>query len=190
MAATSCIELLFAVGVAATLGAGATPGLLTAADEIRAGGAARLVAARLQQVRLRAISHARDTAVRFTQTPAGFAMTVYEDGNGNGVLSADIASGLDRSVGPVEHLHDSFPGVEFGALPGIPGADGSTPPGNDPVRLGSSDGVTFTPAGTATPGSLYIRGRGTAQYVVRILGETGRTRILKYSVRTRAWLAP
>lgn len=187
MAATSFIELLFAAGVAATIGATATTGVLSATDEIRAAGAARYVAARLQHVRLQALSRTRDTAIRFTLTSAGYRMTVYEDGNGNGVLSADIAVGVDRIVGAPERLSDQFPGVEFGALSGIPGAEGSTAPGSDPIRLGASDGVTFTPLGTGTPGSLYVRGRGTAQYVVRILGETGRTRILKYSVPARTW---
>jgi hypothetical protein len=82
---------------------------------------------------------------------------------------------------------DQFPGVDFGALPGLPGADASAPPGSDPIRLGASDRVTFTPTGTATPGSLYVRGPGNAQYVVRILGETGRTRVLKFSAGSGTW---
>ena len=47
--------------------------------------------------------------------------------------------------------------------------------------------ATFTATGTATAGSLYIRGRRDVQYVVRIFGETGKTRILKFNPRTRQW---
>lgn len=187
MAASSFIELVFAAGVAATIGATAVPGLLSGVDEIRAAGAARYVATRLQQVRVQAIGRSRDTALRIARTEGRYVMAVYEDGNDNGVLSADMASGVDRRMGSAECLCDQFPGVDFGVLADIPGAEGSVAPGTDPIRLGVSDGVTFTPGGTASPGSLYIRGRGAAQYVVRILGETGRTRILKYSVRARSW---
>jgi hypothetical protein len=41
--------------------------------------------------------------------------------------------------------------------------------------------------GTSSTGSLYIRGRGTAQYVIRVMGETGRVHVLKFNARTRQW---
>jgi hypothetical protein len=47
--------------------------------------------------------------------------------------------------------------------------------------------LTFSPIGTATSGSLYVRGPRSAQYVIRIFGETGRTRTLKFDARTRQW---
>ena len=49
--------------------------------------------------------------------------------------------------------------------------------------------MTFTATGTATSGSLYLLGRGQTQYVVRIYGETGRTRILRYNARSRTWFS-
>jgi type II secretory pathway pseudopilin PulG len=187
VAAFSLIELVFVLGVAATLAAGAVPALLAGVDEVRTAGAARYVAGRLQQTRVRAVATSHDTALRVTRDTAGFVVVEYDDGNRNGILSADITSGADQQIGEAERVPDRFPGVEFGALPGVPGADGSAPPGDDPIRLGSSDRVTFTPLGTATPGSLYLRGRRT-QFVVRIFGETGRTRIMKYHAATGSWL--
>jgi type II secretory pathway pseudopilin PulG len=186
--AFSLIELLFVVGLAATLAAAAVPQLDASMDEFRAAGAARHVASRLQQARVRAITRSRDTALRVTKDARGYVMAVIEDGNRNGVLSRDIQDGIDTIVSPTERLNDQFPGVDFGAVPAIPGVEGSTPPGSDPVRLGSSDAATFTAIGTATAGSLYLRSRGNAQYVVRIYGETGRTRILRYNPRTHTWL--
>jgi len=112
-----------------------------------------------------------------------------EDGNRNGVLARDVMDGVDTAIGPAEHLVDQFPGVDFGAIGGIPGAEGSTAPGSDPIRLGVADSVTFTATGTATSGSLYVRGQRSIQYVVRIYGETGRTRILRYNPRTRTWFS-
>ena len=188
MAAFSLIELVFALGVVATIASAAVPQAGAAVDEFRASGAARYVAARLQQARVRAITRSRDTALRITRDSRGFLVSVYEDGNGNGVLSRDIQDGLDTLVGPTEHLADQFPGVDFGTLPAVPGVEGGAPPGTDPIRLGSADSVTFTPIGTATSGSLYLLGRGASQYVVRIYGETARTRILKFNARTRTWL--
>ena len=89
---------------------------------------------------------------------------------------------------PPERLFDQFTGVDFGAIPGLPAVDvGGTPPGADPIRLGNSSLATFTPTGTSSSGSLYIRGRRNAQYVVRIYGQTGKTRVLKFDARTRQW---
>jgi hypothetical protein len=105
------------------------------------------------------------------------------------VLSRDISDGVDRQVGPVESLNDQFPGVNFGARPGLPSVDpGSVPPGSDPIRFGSSDMAVFTASGTATPGSVYIRGRRDTQYVIRVFGDTGKVRILKYHPIPRSWV--
>ena len=49
----------------------------------------------------------------------------------------------------------------------------------DGVRIGSSRLLTMSADGTATSGTLYIRGR-RGQYAVRVLGATGRTRMLQY----------
>ena len=47
--------------------------------------------------------------------------------------------------------------------------------------------VTFTPLGSSSPGSLYIRGRGNVQYVLRVFAETGKIRILKFYPGSRQW---
>jgi len=189
VAAFSLIELVFVLGVAATLAAASLPQLAASVDEFRAAGAARYVAARLQQARVRAIARNRDTALRIAHDARGYVVSVVEDGNRNGVLARDVMDGVDTAIGPAEHLVDQFPGVDFGAIGGIPGAEGSTAPGSDPIRLGVADSVTFTATGTATSGSLYVRGQRTIQYVVRIYGETGRTRILRYNPRSRTWFS-
>jgi type II secretory pathway pseudopilin PulG len=188
VAAFTLVELLFAIGVAVTLAAVSIPQLTAAMDDVRAGAAARLVAATLQQTRMEAVRRGRATAVRFRQTGAGYEFAVYADGNRNGVRAADIAAGRDPQLRAPRRLPDAFPGVDFGAAPGLPAVDASgSPAGTDPIRLGSADMVTFTPLGTATTGSLYIRGRHEVQYVVRVLGETGKTRLLKFNRWSRTW---
>jgi len=189
MAAFSFIEILFVLGTAATVSAVAVPETLATIDDSRTAAAARYVSTRLQRARMEAVTRSQSAALRFTLQSGHYDFATYVDTNHNGVLSADIQSGIDRLVQPVDRLGNHFPGVEFGAVPDLPAVDStSSAPGSDPVRLGSSDMVTFTPTGTATSGSLYIRGRRDAQYVVRVYGETGKTRVLKFVPRSGQWI--
>jgi type II secretory pathway pseudopilin PulG len=182
------VELVFALGLAATLGSVAVPQMLVGLDDLRTAAAARHIAARLQRVRMDAVVRSADVGMRFTTDVAGYSYAVYVDGNRNGVRTLDIQLGTDMQLVPPERLFDQFPGVDFGALPGLPAADaGGTPPGTDPIRLGSSNLATFTASGTSSSGSLYVRGRHNAQYVVRIYGQTGKTRVLKFDVRSCQW---
>ena len=182
------IELLFAVAVMAVLGAAAVPQLLAGLDEWRTRGAVRYVSSRLYQARMEAALRNADTAVRFVTAGSTYEYSTVVDGNRNGIRVADMQAGVDRTVHHTERLADKFAGVDFGALPGLPSVDPSgTAPGADPIRLGTGDMVTFTPLGSSSPGSLYIRGRGNVQYVVRMFAETGKIRILRYYPGTREW---
>lgn len=189
MAAFSLIDLLFALGLAATLGAISIPQTLTSIDEMRTAAAARSVAANLQRARLAAIMRNRSTAVLFTGSGAASEEAIFVDGNRNGVLTRDIRDGLDLPLGQPLRLADRFGGSGFGALPGLPAVDpGGTPPGSDPIRLGASSLAVFTPLGTASSGTVYLVGRGGAQFAVRVFGETGRTRVLKFLPASGQWV--
>ena len=104
---------------------------------------------------------------------------MFADGNGNGVRTADIAADVDSPLDTSVLLSDLFPGVAIAV-------SGSA--GTDAVRLGATNLLSFTPLGTATAGSIYVRGRDGSQFAVRILGTTGRTRLEQYIERTRAWI--
>jgi type II secretory pathway pseudopilin PulG len=185
----SLIELMFALGLCATLAGVAVPQLSAGLDDVRTRAAARYLAARLQHARTDAVRRNASMAVRFASVSGVTRYAAYADGNGNGVLSRDISDGVDRQVGPREALGDQFSGVTFGALPGLPAVDPpAAPPGSDPIRFGSSDMAVFTASGTATPGSVYIRGRQGSQYVVRVFGDTGKVRVLKYHPLARVWV--
>jgi type II secretory pathway pseudopilin PulG len=189
VAAFSFIEILFVLGTAATVSAVAVPETLATIDDSRTAAAARYVSTRLQRARMEAVTRSGSAALRFTRQSDHYDFTTYIDTNHNGVLSKDIQSGIDRAIQPADRLGNHFPGVDFGAIPDLPAADpSSTAPGSDPIRLGSSDMVTFTSTGTATSGSLYIRGRRNAQYVVRVYGETGKTRVLKFLPGSGQWI--
>jgi type II secretory pathway pseudopilin PulG len=184
----SLLEVMLVAGLGVTLSAVAVPQYLAAIDDFRTSGAARYVSARLQRARMEAVMRSTSVAVHFAQTPDGYSYAVYLDGNGNGVLTEDIQHGVDRRINATERLRDHFAGVDFGAVPGLPPIDpGGPAPGNDPIRLGVSSLATFTPLGTSSSGSVYIRGRRNAQYAVRIFGDTGKTRMLKFVHRTGRW---
>lgn len=182
------VDLLFGVGLAVTLTGIAIPQMLPGLDDVRTAGAARYIAARLQHARMEAVRRSAAVAVQFVAANDSFSYGLYLDRNANGVRTREIASGVDRRIGSVERLSDQFPGVDFGALPGLPAVDaGSQPPGDDPVRLGASNMASFSSIGTASSGSLYILGRQRAQYVVRLYGDTGKTRILRFNNRSGTW---
>jgi type II secretory pathway pseudopilin PulG len=180
----TALELVFALGVTATLSGLALPPILRGLDDYRAAGAARFVASRLQRARMEAVRRSATVAVRFTDS-GEFRM--YVDGNGNGVLATDIWDGTDPQLGSAERLESNFAGVYFGTIDGLPPVDsGGAPPGGDPIHLGASDSASFTSSGTSSSGSVYVRSR-TCQLVVRIYGDTGKTRILRFEERSRQW---
>ena len=171
------LELLFALAITLTMGAVAAPHLLAAVDDIRGAGAVRYVVTRLRQARMEAIVRSADVGWRFVAANSGYTYTPYVDGNGNGIRTQDIQGGADRAIGAVERLTDRLSGVDFGVVPGLPPVDaGGAPPGTDPIKLGLEQHPDIHHAGTSSSGSLYVRSRRNVQYVIRILGETGRVR--------------
>ena len=187
VAGFTLLEIIFVVGLVSATAAAVVPSWGTAIDNYRTIGAVRYVASRLQRARMDAVTRGFNAALRFTATGAAYSFSVYADGNGDGVRSADIDAGIDRRLLGPERLGEQFSGVEFGTLPGLPGVEGSTAPGGDPIRIGSAHMASFTPIGTSTSGSLYILGPHRAQFVVRLYGETGKTRILRFNTRANRW---
>ncbi len=184
----SLVELVCVTALIATVSAVTLPGALATIDESRAIGAPRYVSARLQRARMEAVARSADVGLKFVQASGSYSYAMYVDGNGNGLRTLDIQRGVDRELLPVERLSDLFRGVDFGVLPGLPPVDSGSPaPGTDPIKLGVSNIVSFTAVGTSSSGSLYIKGQRGAQYVIRILGETGRTRVLKFDAGGRRW---
>jgi hypothetical protein len=182
-------ELVVVLGLIATGTATTLPVVLAGLDEARVAGAARYLSSRLAETRMEAIQRSTEVALRFALTDGQYAYTVYVDGNSNGVLSRDIERGVDRPILGPERLSDSFRNVEFGAQPGLPPIEsGDTAPGTDPIKLGAGDSVSFNSLGSATSGTVYLTGRGRAQYAVRIFGVTGKIRIYRYEWRTSKWM--
>jgi hypothetical protein len=182
------LELIIVLGAVMTLAGIAVPQILTVIDDYRVSAAARYLATRIQRTRTEAVTRSTAAAMQFVLSSGQYSFGIYVDGNGDGVRTPDIRDGIDFQIAIAEHLTDIFSGVEFGLLPGLPPVDAGSPaPGDDPIKLGVSNLLSYSPVGTSTSGSLYVRGQGQSQYVVRVFGDTGRTRVLKYDVRSRQW---
>lgn len=105
---------------------------------------------------------------------------MVEDGNGDGVRTADITQQIDRVIEAPVHLSDLFPGAAIGLAPGTPATN--------PVALGGTTILSFGPNGTATSGSVYVVGRDQTQWAVRVLGVTARARVLRYERVSGTWI--
>lgn len=141
-------------------------------------GAGRAFRSEFRKARSLAIASGEYTAIRFEDGPDGTRYAVYRDGNKNGVRSADIRRGVDRLVSGPFPLTAGAPRVFVGFNPGVP----APPPehgvlSGDPIRFGRANMVSFSPLGTATPGTFYLAG-DVAQAAVRVTGGSARVRLM------------
>lgn len=178
------------LGILATLG---IPPLLRASGALRLRAAASEITGTLRLARSWAIRHSTNAAVKFRTTPRGtVTYALYRDGDGDGVLNRDITSGVDPEVAPPRPLANLGADIRFGFPPGPPPRDPGDPGRRlarlgDPIRFNSSDLASFDPIGGATPGSVYLTDSHDRLACVRVLGTTGRTRVLLYDPVREVW---
>jgi prepilin-type N-terminal cleavage/methylation domain-containing protein len=171
------IELVFAAGIVAVLAAAAIPQLTAGVERSRTVGAARYLASRLALARAQAVARSANVALLLTATEGTFVAGTYVDGNGDGVRTRDITAGIDTAISAPVRLSSLFPHVILFL--------------NDPAVTSTFDTsalMSFSPLGTASSRTLYLRGADGSQYAVRVLGATGRTRVLRFVVSNGAWL--
>lgn len=185
----SLVEVLLVTSILATLAAVSIPVTAGALDELRTSMAARYLEGRIMNARATAVKRSARIGLRFEPVENDCRIGEYADGNSNGVRASEIAVGLDPEIGQAEFIGGLFPGVGFGLHNGVPDVDGSLSTSSDGLWIGSSRILTLGPDGTATSGTLYVRGR-RGQYAVRILGITGRTRVLRFHPGTGQWTTP
>ncbi len=182
------IELMLVTAlVAASVGI-ALPLMAESIDELRTASAARYLAARIMSARVEALKRSTPMGLRFQPMSGDYGFRVHLDGNGNGLRTADIQQGLDPPMTNLERLGDNFPGVRFELMADVPDVDGGRDDRTDGVRIGTSRILTLGPDGTATSGTLYVRGR-RSQYAVRVLGATARTRVLQFHTGEQTWIS-
>jgi hypothetical protein len=175
----SLVEAIVATGVILVMAAVATPVFRARFADAHILGAGHQFRSSFRLAWSTAVRLNVYTAIRFEREGDGRASySVYADGNSNGVRSADIAAGVDRRIAGPLPLSGGAPGVHVGINPGVP----KLPPesgllSGDPIRFGPSDILSFSPLGTATPGTFYLAG-DSAQAAVRVNGGSARVRLM------------
>jgi hypothetical protein len=172
--------ILFGIGVAA-------PAIRAYSAEAHLVGAGRQFKVQFLKARSMAARSGAYTAIRFERDGERATYSIYSDGNWNGVRTADIRSGVDRLVEGPFPLTGGATDVRVGFNPGVP----AVPPDSgslygDPIRFGATDLLSFSPLGTATPGTFYLAGDG-AQAAVRVTPGSARVRLL--ICRGLRWIA-
>jgi Tfp pilus assembly protein FimT len=174
----SLVEVLCVCLVTAIVAGVAIPQTAGVIARARTMAAARYVAAQLQSARGQAAARSTYVGVRVVKRGSSLVVASFRDGNRNGVRSNDIVAGLDPQVGPEVDLGDLFPGLQAGT------ADGVAAP---PAMVDEASLYSFGPNGTASSGTIYLHGQ-EVQYAVRVLGATGRVRVLRYQTATSEWV--
>lgn len=181
------IEMVVVVAILAVVVASAAPSLKAYAAEAQPLGAGRVFKGEFRKASSMAVKLNVETAIRFEQAADGiYYYSVYADGNRNGVLAGEIRSGKDRRLSGPFRLDAGLTGVRLGINPGVPAIPperGTLDPG-DPIRFGRSNMLSFSPMGTATPGTLYLAGEW-AQVAVRVTGGSARVRLMVF--RSGKW---
>ncbi len=183
------LDVVCATGLMAILAGMSVPSLGAWLDRDRARLSARYLAGKLHQARMEALKRNADVAVRFGDADHGYPFTFFVDGNANGVLERDIEEGIDKPILSPDRLSDHFRGVTLRVVESVPNVDAAevVTAGSDPLRIGRSSLVSFSPAGTCTSGSIFVAGQSGPQAAIRMLGVTGRLRVLWFERASGSW---
>jgi len=187
------VELIIALCLLAILLAIGAPPLMQISGDLRLRLASEELVGVLRTAKSYALRHDANVAVKFRTAANGqVTFALYRDGDGDGVLSRDIDTGVDPQVKPPRPLAHLGRGFGFGFPPGPPPRDPGSPDRpldrtDDPIRFNSSDLASFSPLGSATPGSLYVTDGRRRLAAVRVFNMTGKVRVLTYDPEAQVW---
>lgn len=183
------VDLVCALGLAMVLGAMSVPSLDAWLDRDRARLSARYVASLLHRARTEALARHAEVAVRFGDEADGYPFAMFVDGNDNGVLERDITAGVDNAITTLDRVQDHFAAVGIRVVEDVPAIEAADvmAAGSDPLRIGRSRFVSFSPVGTSTSGTIFVAGDAAPQAAVRVHGVTGRLRVLWFDRARRTW---
>jgi prepilin-type N-terminal cleavage/methylation domain-containing protein len=187
------VELLIAMAISSLVLAIGIPPLLSLAAGLRVELAAAEVASAFHVARAYAIRHDANVGLKFRVDADGtVTWALFRDGDGDGVLSADILSGDDPQVIPRTRISHLGRQIRFGFPPGRAPRDPGDPRRrltglDDPIRFNRSDIAAFSPIGTATPGTVYVTDGMRHLAAARVFGRTGRIGCLVYDAAGERW---
>ena len=183
------IDIIVATSVCFLMAAIAVPVIGGTLDRERTIIGAQYLSGQLQRARLESLKRARPVAVRVEVIGERTQLRLFEDRNGNGVLQRDIDRGIDLPLTPMEWLDDQARDISLRINQDVTDVSGvvTLEPGDDPLRIGNTSLLTFSPVGSATSGTLYVAAHRGPQMAIRVFGATGRVRVLMFDARTRQW---
>jgi prepilin-type N-terminal cleavage/methylation domain-containing protein len=172
------VEMVIVLAILLIFGTLSAPHIRAYSAEAHLLGAGQIFRGEFRKARSMAAMRGVYTALRFESRPDGWYLGTYADGNRNGVTSSDIRAGIDRRVAG-RQLTTGAGDVRVGINPGTPAIppDGGTLDPADPIRFGTSNMLSFSPLGTATPGTFYLAG-AYAQAAVRVTPGSARVRLM------------
>jgi type II secretory pathway pseudopilin PulG len=183
------IDTICSLAVVGILAAIAVPIVAGSLERERATVGARVLAGYAQRARFEALRRAAVVALQIDTSGGRTRFTLHVDGNGNGVLQRDIDSGTDAAISGVEWLDQHARGVALRINQPIPDIGGGLPlkPGDNPLRIGRTTLLSFSPLGSSTSGTLYVSAPQGPQLAIRVYGATGRTRLLTFDTISQRW---
>lgn len=183
------VDVLAAMGISLVMAGVAVPVIGGTLEREHTVIGAQYLSAHVQRARLESLKRAAAVAVRLEVLDGRTSVQLFFDGNGNGVLQKDIDRHIDPALTTTEWLDDHARGVSLRINQPIAGVGGGPDlaAGDDPLRIGNSSLVSFSPLGSATSGTLYVAARQGPQMAIRIYGATGRVRVLMFDARARQW---
>jgi Tfp pilus assembly protein FimT len=183
------IDIIVAVALSMLMAAIAVPVIGGTLDRERTIVGAQYLAGQLMRARLDSLKRGRAVAVRIEIVDERTQFQLFADGNGNGVSQRDIDRGVDLPVSSREWLDGQARGIALRVNQDITDVAGTTTlsAGDDPLRIGNTSLLTFTPLGSATNGTLYVAALRGPQMAIRVFGATGRVRVLTFDAQSRQW---
>jgi type II secretory pathway pseudopilin PulG len=186
------LEALVGLVVVALMATAVAPALARMRASALTGAGARYLAVTLHSLRWQSVAGRRAHGLCFVRDNEGWAWTAVRDGNGNGLSSAEIASGIDPTLSGPHRLEHAASGVTLGFPPGgpfprIPPATGWIDDLDDPVRFGATDVVSFGALGTSSSGTLYLTDARERLYAIVLYGPTARVRVWRYDAASTRW---
>lgn len=185
-------ELAAVLAIVAIAVAVALPAAATLRDAGRAAAGARMMATILSAQRWKSVTGHRVRGLQFRRIGTSWSWREVADGNGNGLRTSEITRGVDPILTQDETLEGQVPHVTLGFPPG--GSFPEAPPGtdtlragDDPVRFGSSDLISFGPVGSASSGTLYVTDGQRGLCAVVLFGPTARLRVWRWLPEERRW---
>jgi prepilin-type N-terminal cleavage/methylation domain-containing protein len=184
-------EALVVLAIAGLAIAIAVPATASLRMNGRCAAGARMMAGVFRQLRFQSVALRKNRGAWFHLVDGSWVWHLVEDGNGNGLRTAEIRAGTDVILSGPHRLQDVVhpvrPGFPEGSFPRVPPGSGSLRNLDDPVKFGRSDIVSFSPLGRSSSGTLYLTDGGEHLYAVVLFGPSTRIRIWRFDKKERRW---